>query len=426
MTSASEAPSKPIPPLSLVKASPGAAWLDETPTTAKAAAPAEPSRPAEPAQSRPRRHRRRGGRFLIWLSFLFFVVGPTSAIGYYFFTIASPQYMVEMQFAVRGSSEEPLGFLGLSALPGATTQSSDSYIVQNYIRSQQLAKDVLAEQGVDIRQAYAHDFIDPLYKIEPDYPYIDWESYWQRMVSVEFNNISGNTTVRVFAFAPEDALTIADAILEQSENVVNALADDSRQQLLGAAQAEVDRTEGRLRAARLRMQEFRNDTQVLTEDSLGQIEFDIVGELEQELSRMVTRRRLLEDRVDVDSPIVRDLDLQIAATREQLRQERSRIGSSANVGGDRSLADVATELVDLTTSQEFATAAYTAALEALEAARADARQQERYLATYIPASLPTESRHPKPYLYTGIAFIWAFFAWLVALFLIRTIRDHTA
>lgn len=421
-----------LPPTGLIKTSPGKEWMLSPPQSVTKATPLD-VQPAvnAPNSSQTRVPGRKKGRWirrvLSMLSFLLCVVCPTTIVGYYYFIIASPQYMVEIQFAVRGSNSESLSFLGISALPGATGQSSDSYIVQNYIRSQQLVKDVLRDQGYDIRTPYSRPFIDIIYKIPKDLPFIDFEGYWQNRNKVEYNTISGNTTVRTFAFTPQDAKDIAQAIIQQSESLVNNLSSESRLQLIGTAEQEVQRTEERLRRARIEMQRFQNETQIVNPASIGQLEYDLVGKLEAELTDLVTRRRAISGSISQESPVLRTIDRQIEAIKEQLILQRKRIGSgNIDENTQGSLVDVTTVFVELSTTQEFANEAYIAALASLEAAKAVARQQDRYLATYIPPELPDASRYPKPFLYTGIAALWALFGWLVLTFLVRTIRDHVA
>ena len=434
-------PEAALAPKRLLQVAPGKAWSAQAPAPIMAAVPAKPSdvghqspmpiaaptnniaKPAETASAPGRKSWFR--RLLPMLSFLLCVVGPSVAIGVFYFSYASPQYLVEVQFAVRGANSEAPNLTGFSALPGATGVAADSYIVQNYIRSQQLAKDIARDQDYDIRTAYSHDFIDDLNRIPVEYPFVDFEGYWQDKLHVEYNTISGNTTVRVFAFSPEEAKRIAEAVIVQSEKLVNTLSAASQQQLIGTAEEELARVEDKLRAARLAMQRFQNEEQILNPESLAQVELDIVGSLEGEMARLITRRRTLSGQIAEDSPVIHQLDQQIQAIQGQLAQQRSRIGSGGEEGSQQgSLADMSTAFLDLSITQDFAVNAYTTSLESLERAKAEAREHERYLATYIPPELPEVSRHPKPYLYTGIAILWSLFGWLVLMFLVRTIKDH--
>ncbi|MEL7388148.1 MAG: hypothetical protein AAFN76_00070 [Pseudomonadota bacterium] len=427
----------PIKPTKLIDVSPGPAWsvsphANETAERTGRSGEGTDIHDGAGAQQlknsgNPSKRRRARRAWIGLVKVLLFVALPTGLVGFYFFNIATPQYVVETQFAVRGSNTTSLNLLGLSALPGASGQSADSYILQNYIRSQQITRDVLEQQGFDVRQAYSRDFIDRFNRIDADLPLIDFESYWQRRTKVEFNTISGNTIVQVFAFTPQDALDISNAIVRQSEFLVNSLSDESRQQLIGAAEEEVRRNEQRLRQARLEMQRFQNETQSLNAESLAQVEVDIVAALEVRLTELLTEQRALPSTIRQDSPRLLVLERQIKAIEEQIAAQRRRIGSGSNENNsEENLANVANVFIELSTNQEFASEAYAAALESLEAARADARQQERYLATYIPPELPDASRHPKPLLYTFIAGLWIFFSWLVLSFLTRTIRDHIA
>ena len=382
---------------------------------------AEP--PAEKPTARARRPKRRFGLFA---GFLLFALLPTALVGFYYFAVASPQYAVETQFAVRGSNPSTLDSLGLglSALPGASGQDADSYVVQNYIESVQVVKDIRRDQDIDIRKFYARPFIDPLYQIAPDMPWVDFADYWEWRIDAEYNSITGNTTFRVFAFTARDAHAIAEAVVAQAEQVVNELSGELRESLIGTAQEEVARTEARLRDARLAVQLFQNATQVLDPKIAAEQEGGITAQLEGELAELRTRQRALAASVSRESPTMRVIATQIAAVEAQLAEQRRNIGSGTAEAGGNNLAELSGRFIDLSLDAEFAQTAYTAALAALETAQTDARKQQRYLATYIPPEAPSVSRHPKPWLYTFIAFVWFGFVWLAGLFLVRTIREH--
>ena len=403
-----------------------------TPAPAPTVEPVAPPAPlpraddAEQDKAPPRARRRPRRRFGLFAGFLMFVLLPTALVGFYFFTVASPQYAVETQFAVRGSDTSPLDSLGLglSALPGASGQDADSYVVQNYIESVQVVKDIKRDQDIDIRKFYARPFIDPLYKIAPDMPWVDFAGYWSWRIKAEYNSITGNTTFQVFAFTARDAHAIADAVLTQAEKVVNDLSGELRTSLIGTAEEEVTRTEQRLRDARLAVQLFQNATQVLDPKIAAEQEGGITAQLEGELAELRTRQRALSATISGNSPTMRVINRQIEAIEAQLREQRRNIGSGTEEAGGDNLAELSTRFIELTLDAEFAQTAYTAALAALETALTDARKQQRYLATYIPAEAPSVSRHPKPLLYTFIGFVWFGFVWIAGLFLVRTIREH--
>ena len=389
------------------------------------------------AESNERRHR--NGTSKAWrrlrmvLSFLVFVGSPTTLVSYYLFFVAAPQYMVETQFAVRGEDSAPtIDGLGLSALPGLSNQDSDSYIVQNYIRSVQVVKDIEREGRGDVRALYARPFIDPLHRVDADIPYVDFETLWQWQTAVEFSSITGNTTLRVYAFTPSDSVQIARALIGRAEATVNSLSANSRRDLLENAKAEVERTEGRLRTANLELQALQNASQSLDIEGLAKVESELVGRLEADLAELETRRRTLIQSVNTQSPTVRILDRRINAQRAQIEAQRANIGTGSSEGdvtqasGNGSIADLSLRFVEQNLNVEFAKTAYTRALEALETAEAEARKQQRYLAVFVPPDAPQVSRYPRPYLFTAMAFLWFMFLWLVGLFLWRTVRDHTA
>ncbi|WP_157069830.1 hypothetical protein [Aureimonas frigidaquae] len=362
---------------------------------------------------------------------LLFVIPVTLVTTYYWF-VASDQYRVETQFAVRGLVTSPLSTLGLAALPGASTQAGDSYIVADYIRSPQLIIDLRDQLDIDLRQYFSRSEIDVMQRIDPDAPLEEFVKYWRWRVDVGYNSTTGNTTFAVYAFNPQDANAIAQSVLLVSEQLVNNLSSQSRRQLIETAQSEVARTEERLRQARSQLQDFRNREQSFDPTQSAAVEIGIVSELEQQLADLRTRQRALTGTINTDSPTARVIERSIEALTKQIAEQRSRLGSGGETGGaggattadGRNLSVLLDEFVGLNLEQEFATTAYTGALAALETALTDARKQQRYFATYASPRVPESATYPHRILFPLVAAFWCLCVWGIVAFLLRSVRDH--
>ena len=397
------------------------------PTSPSPASPASPA-PAAPSSAREKRQRHRRARARFGqVTFLLLWLLPTALVAFYYAAVASDQYVVEAQFAVRGV-EAPvlpsLNSLGLGALPGSTNESSDSYVISDYIESVQIVEDIRRNEGVDLRQFFARPLIDFVHRIDPAMPIAEFADVWRWRTNVEYNSITGNTTFEVYAFTPEDARRITELVLSQSERVVNDLSSGARDALINTARAEVERTQQRLREASAAVLAFRNAQQIVDPTQVATLEAGILQELEGALVELRTRRRALLAQVSASSPAVRALDPQIAALEAQIAEQRRNIGAGSGEADAGNVAAVVAEYTDLALSEEFARTAYTTALAALETAQADARKQERYLATFVAPSAPDVSLHPKRLLYTLVAAFWFLILWAVVVFVTRSVRDH--
>lgn len=364
------------------------------------------------------------------LSFLLIVITPTLFAGLYYSLIASPQYRSETLFAVRGTTTSPLTALGLAALPGASVQSGDSYIVSDYIRSTQIVIDSLNDKGIDLRKYFVRPEIDFLYRIKPDLPFEVFVKYWRDRTAVEFNSTTGITTFRVKAFSAEDAHEISEIVIGVSEKLVNRLSDNARKQLISTAQDEVSRTEARLKSARSAVEDFRNKEQALDPQLVAQSEQAIIKELQVSLAEVQARRSALAQTTK-DGPNLRVLDRQISAIEQQILEQKRRVGSGGVNSGTSDESDsqpnlsrIYTAYSGLLLEQEFAEKAYTAALTALEQAMIEARKQDRYFATVVEPTFPDAPGYPLGVLSTLIVGVLAGVIWLFLYLIIQSVRDH--
>lgn len=390
----------------------------------------------EPVTEEPRRKLRvadlRQRLTISWtyISFLLMVVVPGAATGFYYAFIASPQYVIETQFSVRGSSQASMSTFGLSGLFGSTTQSGDSYIVASYIESVQLLRDVKDQLGIDLRQYYAKNDIDFWYRIDPNVPLEKFTAYWQDMVEVSFNSTTGNTTLYIYGFSADDAKAIADAVLKVSETLVNDLSEKNRQQMMLLASKQVDRSEDRLRKVREETRKLRASEKTIDPVSLVKGGVELSQKLEGELQDLSTRYDTLLQSVGKDSPQARMMRKQMKSAEEALVMQKRKIGEvtdsgvkdAPGMGGN--IASIVNKFEQLQVEDKFATQAYTTSLAAFETALAEAQKQERYFATFVAPTRPEIALYPSRLLDTFIAFVVLSAIWMISQFLYRSFRDH--
>lgn len=378
-------------------------------------------------------------RKLPWtkISFLAAAILPAVLTSLYYLFIASPQYVVETQFSVRGSSENSFNALGLSALVGNSAQSGDSYIVADYIHSAQILPDILEQTNVDIREIYSRPSIDFLYRENRDGALDEFRNYWRDMINVSFNSTTGNVTMQVYAFSPSDAKQVADSILTVSESLVNTLSEKSRRQFIEVVNQQVARSEERLRNIRKQITDLRMTEQAVDPTAVATMEASIIGTLEQELASLRTRYKALVDSISADAPSARVIERQISALEDQLVEQKRRItgettptdssSKTTRNGAEsgRALPEMLDRFTELSVEQEFAVKAYTASLASLETAMQEAQKQERYFAVYVAPREPEVALYPLGMLNTFIVLIASVGLWVIGYFTFRSVKDHS-
>lgn len=372
-------------------------------------------------------------RVVAWtgISFVLAVIVPAIITSFYFIMAASPQYEVETQFAVRGSSQGSLGALGLSSLMGTAVEAGDSYIVSDYIHSQQVLQDMQQQVGLDVRQLYARDGIDFVYKTDPAMPLDQFVKYWRDMVNVSFNSTTGNVTLQVYAFTAEDAKQITDAVLLVSENLVNRLSEESRNQYTEVVNKQVERAENRLASVREQLSQLRQSEQAVDPASLASMESSIISSIEQDLASVRARYKALVTTASRDAPSAKVMERRIIALESQLAEQKERVGSGGvqKTGrtpdsGNGNLTDVMDKFSQLSIEQEFAVKAYSTSLAGLETAMVEAQKQERFFATYVAPRVPEMAIYPKRVLNSMLGFLIFLAVWLIGFFAYKSIKDH--
>jgi capsular polysaccharide transport system permease protein len=394
-----------------------------------------PGRPLDPDAPAPIRAAApataKGKKSYIKISALLAIALPTLLASIYFGLIASPQYVAEARFAVRGPDDMPAPTDALGALTGlgttVTSTTSDSYIVTHFIESAQLVGNL--QRSLDLRGIYTSDKADFVAKYRP-YDFEDTiehlTTFWNSVSWNYFEPISGTITFTVRAFTPEDALKIARETVRESEKLVNKLSERAREDAISLAKMEQARAELRLKAARKAVQDYRDRKGQTDPVTTAAAKSALIATLEQELAKQEADIAGRTAFLNKDAPSVRVLRQTADAIRSQIEQERAKIGNLQTGEQQQLMSASLTEFEGLQTERDFAQRAYETAATAVESARMRAGQQSRYLATYVEPHLPEDSLYPARLQMVLLVLLCATMAWAIGVLVFYGIRDHTA
>ncbi|MEM1312981.1 MAG: hypothetical protein AAGI51_00395 [Pseudomonadota bacterium] len=390
---------------------------------------------SDPQLERSVRRRAFFARLRLWLGFLLMVAAPSGLAAWYLHDRAADQYASRVAFAVRsldGASSAPLTDLLLGA--GADSTAGDSQMLFQYLQSQPLVEAVDAR--LDLREIYNRPEGDWLFSLGEAQPIEDLVSYWNLAVGVAYDPAGGIIHVEAKAFRPEDAQAVAQAVLEESETLINGLSTGARQDAVRFAEIDLAEAEMRVRDARLALQDFRT----------VQGTADVSGDIGQEMMLISTLRAQRSEAqseydskaagsLTADSPVLAALQRRIDSLDSQIAEAEGRIadgGGAPADGSGRAAADDDPDLVDAAGEQErlqveleFATNMYTAAQGALEGARAEARRAQRYLATHIAPTVSDEAEYPERLTWSLTILSLLLVTWSILLLIISSIRDRS-
>ncbi|MGH7031519.1 MAG: hypothetical protein ACREE9_06485 [Stellaceae bacterium] len=352
------------------------------------------------------------------------IVGvPTLIAAVYYFGIASPQYMSEAEFVVRGptASASMLGGMA-SLLQGNTGGEDDAMLVQEFIMSRDAVRGL--ERHDDLRAILDRPGADVVSRF-PGLTYWrnDFEALFKaysRFVSVDFNSSTSVSTLEVKAYRPEDAQKIATALLAASEQLINRLNERQRQDAVSSFQAEVTTTQKRITAIQEQLTAYRVREQMLDPKSAAAGPLGLVAKLNSERAEA---QGMLADalRNSPHSPQIPVLRTRLASLVKLIAEERSKI-----TGDSGSVAAAQTGYEHLDVALQLSEKQLASAYKSLEAARLDAQRQQLYLETIAQPNLPDFALYPKRVVSFSMVLATCLLAYGIAWLLVASVREHAA
>jgi capsular polysaccharide transport system permease protein len=370
-----------------------------------------------------RTHERQRRRFP-WrlMSFLAFVGVPVALAAFYYFYVAADQYVAEFRFALR--SVEPMRSEAGTILQGNVAPSPidvDSYAVVQYIASRDIVDDL--GKTIDLREIFSRAQADWWARLQLPVSIEELVRYWKSQVDAFFDATNGTTVVRVRAFTPNDALTLAQGVLASAERLVNEMSARARRDTMRNSEKEVRRSEKRLTAALARLREFRDKEGVIDPRKTADATQALAGRVRDELIRTDTELSILKHYMRADAPSVKMLEARLASLQAQRRSVESEV-TDTEKSRSEALSRTMSTYEQLESERTFAEQAYQHALEALDRSRMSADRQQVYIAGFVQPSLPEESQYPRRARSVGIAIIICLAVWGIGGITVRSVRDH--
>jgi capsular polysaccharide transport system permease protein len=356
------------------------------------------------------------------LSFIAVVLLPIALVAAYLFLIAADQYVAEFRFSLNTVDAPRLD--PLSLLAGGASHSPaahEAQIVVQYMTS----RAILDEIGttLDVRRLFSPPQADWWARLQVPAPIETLVQYWKGQVDPFYDPANGTVTVRVRAFAPGDALHLAQAMVAASEKLVNDLSLRARRDRVSHAEAEVTQAEDRLKSVLGEIRTFRDREGLIDPGEAAKTSGLLASRLRDELVRANAELSTLKTYMRDDAPPVKVLNARIRSLETQQRAVARDLTDA-----DRTHAGALSHLLgsyeQLESERKFAETAYQHALLRLDQARADADRQQVYIASFVPPTLPEEALYPRRWRSLGIVALIAFAIWAIGGLTIQSVRDH--
>lgn len=354
------------------------------------------------------------------VSFLLLVALPTCLTVTYFAFFAADRYESEARFILRSPGRTISAQLpNLLQAAGIARASDDGYIVQEFLQSRD-AMEVL-EKNANLKAAFAAGGHDFLWKFPNFFTSKTEEGlYWhyQRMMSAEFDNTTGVSTLKMQAFAPEAAQRLAAALLVSAEGLVNRLNERARQDTIKVADAEVERMKARTLAAQAALTAFREQERLVDPSQVTLAVLETIARLSVEAAMLSVQIGELE-KTSRNSPQITPLRSRRIAIEEQVATERHRLAGDA-----QAIAPRIAEYERLMLEREFAAKALIAAMTALETAKIEGQRQQVYLEKVATPAKPDYPTYPWRVVWCLVTLVASYMTWRMWGILVKDAADH--
>lgn len=364
--------------------------------------------------------RRRRRHTLLALTFLLWVMAPLGGVVWYLYTVAKDQYASYVGFAVRteevSSGIEILG--GITELSG--NSGSDTDILYQFIQSRQMIEAVDAR--LNLKQIYSIED-DPVFALPEDATIEDMQQYWQRVVKVFYDTRSGLLELRVVAFSAPEAQQVAQAIVDESTNIINDLTAIARADTTRYAQDELTRSIERLKEARQAINTFRARTQIVDPLADTQGHLGLLNNLQTQLATALIDLDMIRLTARENDPRIKQEERRVHVIRNRISEERNRFGSEQDTADD-TYSRLVGEYEALAVDLEFANKSYLSSLAAYDTALAEAQRKSRYLAAYVQPTLAQSAEYPQRLLLSLLVGGALLLSWLVFCLIYYSVRDR--
>jgi capsular polysaccharide transport system permease protein len=351
------------------------------------------------------------------------IVGlPTLVAGVYYFAIASDLYLSEAKFIVRSPKQVQTSSIGaLIQSTGLARAVDDTAVVEDFIMSRDAVRRL--EQQNDLRVVFGRHEGDFITRFPGILMRTDFEALFRRydlFVSVETDHTSGVTALRVKAYRPEDAQTIAKALLNYSEQLVNELNERARKDTLGTARREVDRAQEQISRIQSQLTAYRVQQNMLDPKSASAGVLELIGQMN---AAQATARQQLGELLknSPNSPQIPLVQTRIASLDKLISEQRAKLTGETN-----SVVATLTEYERLALDRELAEKALASAFTSLEAARLEAQRQQLYIETLAQPNLADYPLYPKRVVSFGMVLASCLLAYGIIWLLVVSAREHTA
>ena len=375
----------------------------------------EYSRAEDRTQAMPKAGGRTPWRLII---FALIVLVPFLASALYYAFIAADQYTAEARFAVRSLADEGTEEGSDAGILKMSPASQDAYVVTSFIHSTEILRRIGTH--LDYKAMFVRDGSDFYAEFDPQDSAEEFLKYWNYQVSTYIDGPSGIVVLRVRTFSPEDSIKLANAILEESEKLINELSARSRNDMIESARAEVERTGKTYGTALAELNRFQKESGLLSPQAQAEETGKLLTGLMAQKLEFDSRLFVIQQSNGIDSPTYRQLVLGRNSVEAQIEDLRNQMTGKEV----ESFANTLNAFSRLETDRMVAEKLYEATRRHYDMALAAAMRKALYLTVFVRPMLPEEALYPERLMTPVLVIFFCFVLWATLSLAWASIEDH--
>ena len=298
-----------------------------------------------------------------------------------------PRYFVVSDVVVRKSLSSSESGDGFSSLLGVGNQSSreDARFLKIYLESPQVLEDI--NKTIKFKEKYKKRGLDFFAGINQNISQDNLYEFFKKQIRIDFDEISGAIKIKTIAYNPFTSLKFNKFLIEKAEQFVNELNQSIYLRQIGFVENQVIVNFEKLAEAKLKLEEFQNQTKTINLNQEVLSATSLITSLEQQLADSKLQLSLLKRQfVDQNAPEINMMNSQIEELRIQIKEQRD-ILSDPDSKNYISRIGI---LNSLKSNLQFRNDIYNASLATSEKTKLDAQKQQRFMAILSKPTLPDD------------------------------------
>lgn len=353
---------------------------------------------------------------LFWL----FVVLPTIVLAIYYGFIASDVYTSESKFVIRSPNQRSASGIGMVLQNiGFNASSDDSYLVRDYLSSRDAVQNLKAK--LDIQTKYSAKSVDVVSRFgtikEPTFE--NFYEYFNKKVKVVYDPASSISSLQIEAYTAKDAQNINEELLKMSEEVINRINNNAKNDILVASEKEVQEAQEVSAKAAEALAKYRVKNDVFNPEGQSAIVLQEISKLQDALIQTETQLTQARE-ITPENPQIKAMETRIKSLKKSIADKSKLVTGPSDI----SFSNRSVEYQRLQLEKELADKQLASAMATYEQSKNDFNKKQLYLERLAMPSLPDEATKPKRFKNVLSGFVFGLLLWGVVRLFVAGVREH--